>query len=269
MLKDKKFENQLVKVENPLQLKNDYQNQLYWERLQKEMRSEVTHLNELAKSFVGGSKRPVMESNLAEGEATITKDNLIIEGQQVMQSWQKRFMLTVARAASPAGKNVLEIGFGLGIASNEIQRLKPKQHTIIECNPAVFAQAEKWAEKKRKNGAKIKLILGTWQDVLSSLGKYEAILFDPYPFDETEFQVEWYDEGNFDAQFFPHAAAHLKNGGTFSYFTNEIDSLSRHHQHQLFAHFKKIEVEVVRDLPVPEDCQYWWVPQMTVVRAVR
>ena len=230
---------------------------------------EVQHLNELARSFVAGSKRPVMKRNLAEGDAIITKTDLIIEGQQVMQSWQRRFMKTVARAADPAGKAVLEIGFGLGIASDEIQRQGPKRHTIIECNPAVFKRLEVWAKRKRKTGADIELLQGTWQDLLPTLGTYEAILFDPYPFDEAEFQSHWYDDGNFDAHFFPHAAKHLKQGGTFSYFTNEIDSLSRQHQQQLFAHFAKIEIEVVRNLEPPEDCQYWWAPLMTVVRAVK
>lgn len=252
--------------DNPLKLKTEYQNKLYWERIQKELKSEVTHLNELAKSFVEGSDRPKMKSNLQESSAKVVGGSLIIEGQQVMQDWQVELMKAVVEAIDPAGKNVLEIGYGLGIASEFIQKLKPTKHTIIECNSDVFKTMQNWAGTKDTD---IALVEARWQDTLPDLGEYEVILFDPYPFDETEFQSYWYDDGNFDAHFFPYATKHLVDGGTFSYFSNEIDSLSRIHQRQLLEHFSKFEVKVVKNLKPPEDCQYWWANTMAVVRATK
>lgn len=122
----------------------------------------------------------------------------------------------------------------------------------------------KWAEPLG-----IHTIEGTWQEELPKLGKYDSILFDPYPFDETQFNENWLKDGNFAAHFFSHVADHLNEGGVFTYFSNEIDSLSRHHQRKLLEHFSRVEIRIVKGLQPPADCQYWWAPTMIVVKATK
>jgi len=251
------------KVRELLSLPTDYQKDIYAQRITDQAIDEANHLN--SQLVVPGSERPEMSKNMIDGQTSLDADNLIIDGQQVMQSWQTSLMKAVADAAEPEGKNILEIGYGLGIASQYVQSYKPEKHTIIECNPTVYANLVQWA-KQYENIYPVK---GLWQDILPTLDRYDSILFDPYPFDENEFQQHWLQDGNFAAHFFPHAAKHLHPGGTFTYFSNEIDSLSRRHQRQLLQHFSRIEIRIVKDLAPPPECQYWWASSMIVVKAIK
>ena len=69
--------------------------------------------------------------------------------------------------------------------------------------------------------------------------------------------------------FFQEAADLLRPGGAFTYFSNEVDSLSREHQRALLRRFQRIEVSIVDNLEPPEECQYWWAPSMVVVKAIK
>ena len=82
-----------------------------------------------------------------------TKDeynkNLLLDkntGYQVMMEWEKEYMQDLIKKLNPFG-DVLEIGFGLGISANFIQKYNIKSHTIIECNPTVIEKLKKWAKK--------------------------------------------------------------------------------------------------------------------------
>ena len=44
--------------------------------------------------------------------------------------------------------DILEIGFGMGICSNAIQKQNPKSHTIIEINEDIFNYGLEWAKSK-------------------------------------------------------------------------------------------------------------------------
>ena len=100
----------------------------------------------------------------------------------VMMEWEKPYIEACIEALNPTG-NVLEIGFGLGYASKKIQQYHPKSHTIIESDPAVIEKAKKWA----KDFDKVKIVEGKWQDILPTLGQFDAIFFDDYtPYNQKE-----------------------------------------------------------------------------------
>lgn len=104
------------------------------------------------------------------------KEILLRNGElQVMMEWEKPYMEACIDALKPSG-DFLEIGFGLGYASTRIQKYPIKSHTIIESDPAVIEKAKQWA-KKYPN---IKIVEGMWQEVLPSLGVFDAIFFDDY-----------------------------------------------------------------------------------------
>ena len=73
----------------------------------------------------------------------------------------------------------------------------------------------------------------------------------------------------FAEHFFEHASKHLKKGGAFTYFSNEIDSLSREHQQLILKYFSSFSISVM-PLKMPEDVKdTWWANSIVVIKAVK
>ena len=84
---------------------------------------------------------------------------------QVMMEWEKPYMEACIDKLQPKG-DVLEIGFGMGYSATQIQKYKPKSHTIIEMDPLVIKRLKKWA----KDYDNIIIVEGTWQEKINNLG---------------------------------------------------------------------------------------------------
>ncbi|MBA3958148.1 MAG: class I SAM-dependent methyltransferase [Parachlamydiaceae bacterium] len=117
------------------------------------------------------SKKSMQYEKDEHGKEVLLKNGSL----QVMMEWEKPYMEACINALKPAG-DVLEIGFGLGYSANCIQKFKPKSHTIVECDPVVLEKAKAWA----KTHPGVKIVEGTWQEKLDSLGKFDTIFFDDY-----------------------------------------------------------------------------------------
>ncbi|MEU1964474.1 class I SAM-dependent methyltransferase [Micromonospora sediminicola] len=240
----------------------------WWlQRAGEELVDDLMHLDVLSTGLVTGSDRPAIAGGWRDSDAHYAADELIIEGQQVMQDWEAPLMRAMAAQVAASGGDVLEIGFGMGISATYMQDMGIRSYTVLEANEDVAEAFAHW--QSGFPDATTTLILGPWQETLPTLGLYDGIFFDTYPADEDEFTRYVVDDVTFAAHFFPHATAHLRPGGVFSYYSNEIDSLSRRHQRRLLEHFSSFSVEVVRGLLPPEDCHYWWSNSMAVVRAVK
>ncbi|AIG75350.1 methyltransferase domain-containing protein [Amycolatopsis japonica] len=252
-----------------LRAKGPGQRNLLLGRAVFEFASDLEHLDTIQQEFVEGSHRPLIRRNWQDSTADYSDPTqLLIQGQQVMQNWERPLMKVLAENAAANGGDLLEVGFGMGISATYVQDAGVRSHTLIEINSEVKAEFEKW--RSQWPDRDIRLELGAWQDVLGGLGQYDAILYDTYPTDEREFARTLGPKAIvLAAEFFEHAAAHLRPGGVFSYYTNEIDSLSRAHQRALLDHFSSFRVEVVRDLKPPADCTYWWAGTMAAVTAVK
>jgi guanidinoacetate N-methyltransferase len=173
----------------------------------------------------------------------------------------------VAKVVTETHGDVLEIGFGMGISASYIQSMGVKSYTVIECNEDVAKEFEKW--KTKCPDSSIQFVLGKWQDVIEGLGKFDGIFFDTYPMTEQEFSKYVIEDVTFGEHFFSTAAKHLNDGGVFSYYSNEIDSVSRRHQRALFKHFKEVTFSACEPLYPPEDCNYWWADSMIVTKCVK
>jgi amino acid adenylation domain-containing protein len=232
-----------------------------------ECADDLRELHILAQRFVAGTDRQEISHDLAEAVPEFVAGQLIMAGQNVMQSWQRPLMKALAKAVSKSRGDILEIGFGMGISADFIQSFGVQNHVILESNEAIAAAGKRWRD--RYPHRKISVVHARWQDVIDELGEFDGIIFDTYPATESEFRRYVLGDATFAAHFFPHASKHLKDGGIFTYYSNEIDCLSRRHQRDLLKWFSSFQVSVVRDLRPPLESQNWWSDSMAVVRACR
>lgn len=231
-------------------------------RAVNELEEQLHHLDALAPRLVPGAAEPPdghpFPDDWRTARATYTDDELVIEGHEVMQAWEEPLMRVLAGNVAASGGDVLEIGFGMGISASILQDLGIRSHTIIEPNDDVAARFEAW--RRGYPGREIRLLHGLWQEVSDRLEEYDGVLYDPYP-------VSAEDDLDSDEAFFALAARVLRPTGVLSYYTDEIDSLSRGHQRSLLAHFGQVEISVLSGLAPPADCQYWAADSMVVVCA--
>ncbi|KAI8622546.1 S-adenosyl-L-methionine-dependent methyltransferase [Chytriomyces sp. MP71] len=134
-------------------------------------------------------------------------DGLLVDadGNAVMMGWEGPLMERHAKViAAEPGKNVLNVGFGLGLIDTFLQDLKPSKHTIIEAHPDVYAKmiADGWDKKPG-----VRILFGKWQDVTDQLETYDGIFFDTFGED--------YDALKEFHELLPNI---LSETGTYSYF---------------------------------------------------
>ncbi|HRI67579.1 MAG TPA: class I SAM-dependent methyltransferase [Polyangium sp.] len=234
-----------------------------------EFSDDLEHLDELSGNLVLGVERPPIDDSWENSAAAQDAAELIIQGQQVMQSWERPLMQRMAQAAARNGGDVLEVGFGMGISASFILDTGVRSYTVIECNDGVIEGFERWRERYPQT--ETRLVRGRWQDVAEQLGHYDGILFDTYPLSQDEYVRNEVNGRPYShaGEFFPLAASKLRPGGVFTYFTCEVDSLSRGHQRLLLRHFDSFQVTVVSGLTPPVGCQYWWANSMVMVTATR
>lgn len=151
-----------------------------------------------------------------DDNTTLSKDTLRIDDQPVMESWETPYMHALADLAAEGGGDLLEIGFGLGLSGGRVQTHKNvSSHTIIEANDKVFESLQDFAKSEEAAGRpKVVPVKGLWVDALKKLkeqgAKYDAILYDPYPQNESEQHMHQF--------LFMNAAQELlKPGGRFVY----------------------------------------------------
>lgn len=246
-------------------------NQRNWilNRTLKEAADNLSNLDDLCRKFVEGATRAEIENQSWRSKKANYKrgDELIIDDQQVMQSWETPYMREMAKVVSETKGDILEIGFGMGISATFIQEFGVRSHTIIECNDDVINFFNEW--KKQYPDRKITLIKGQWQDVIKETSKFDGIFFDSYPLSEDEFAKYVIEDTTFAQHFFKAAHDHLHDGGIFTYYSNEIDTVGRPHQREIFKYFSELTFNVCRSLTPPPDCNYWWADSMVVVKAIK
>lgn len=223
-----------------------------------ELAMELDELDRAASSFVTGGA-PEVVADRAQAK---------LAAQSIMEDWQTPIMAAMARAVTHNHGDVLEIGFGRGVAADFVQSHAPASHTLIECNRAVIEDFfDPWRAKHASRD--IRMVEGFWEDTLDSLGQFDGILFHTYPLSDDEYVARVQRSVTFAAHFFEHAAAHLKPGGKFSYLTMEADSLSRAHQRLLLEHFAGFSISQITGLNVPEDTRdAHWSQNMVLVEAI-
>lgn len=104
-------------------------------------------------------------------------------GKQVMHEWETPLMKKSAEFVCQNGGHILEIGFGMGIASNFIQQQDIESHTICEVHPQILPRLKKWAHDKpnvRVLGGDWYNNLMVWKDFIDQSRTYDGILYDAH-----------------------------------------------------------------------------------------
>lgn len=96
----------------------------------------------------------------------------------VMHSGEKSLMECLANIVTKNGGDILEIGFGMHLSADEVQRNSyVKSHTIIEVHPEIYERALEWSKNKKN----VKVLLGDWIDLLPLENKkFDGILHDTH-----------------------------------------------------------------------------------------
>ena len=223
-----------------------------------EFAADLVALNTHAQTFVPGS----------EEVPTHDRSQAALDDQDIMEDWQIPIMAAMAEMAAAAHGDVLEIGFGRGVSADLLQQAGVRSHTIVECNDSIVERLEAW--KAGYADRDIKIVHSRWQDAVAELAEYDAVFFHTYPLTEDEYIDSIVNSTTFAEHFFPTAAAVLRDGGVFTYLTNEIDSLSRAHQRLVFRHFRSFTLHIVRALNLPPNLKdAWWAGSMAVIGAVK
>ena len=94
----------------------------------------------------------------------------------VMHVCETKIMKRQAEISTQNGGDILELGFGMHIASDFIQsNPNVTSHTIIEIHPIQYERALEWAKDKPN----VEIILGDWYNLLPLKDrKFDGILFD-------------------------------------------------------------------------------------------
>ena len=194
-----------------------------------------------------GFNFPKHRKDYLDMKATYTDDSLSIGGWEVMQDWERPLMEALAVECTRTSGHVLEVGFGMAISANYVVEHGASKYTVIEPHPAVIDKARAWAAEQP---IPVEIVEGFWQDVIDDLGMYDAILFDTFPLTRAE-------AGKNHIPFIPKAAAHLRPGGVFTYYSDAAETLGASHLKLLLDHFSEVRIFKVGDLRPPRLSQYW------------
>src|SRR5829696_1171949 len=246
-----------IKSEDFIRPPRDAQRNALLNNALTEFSDNLQALDKLAARFVPGKLQIALEDRTQK----------ILTDEEIMEEWQIPLMQAMAELVTESHGSILEIGFGCGISATMIQEQQVQSHTIIECNDSVVERFFEWKELFKDK--KINLVHGLWQDTIDDLGLFDGIFFHTYPLNEEEYMKNVHGRATFAEHFFETAAKHLGRGGVLTYFSNEIDSLSRGHQRALFKHFSSFSLQII-DLKLPDDINdTWWADSMVIVNAVK
>ncbi len=110
---------------------------------------------------------------------SIYEDRILTDiGLEVMMEWERPIMELMSKEVCKIGGDILEIGFGMGISANEIQKYNIKSHTIVEINSGIYEEAKEWSFNKKN----VKIVNDDFLNYLNyTTDKFDGIFFDPYP----------------------------------------------------------------------------------------
>jgi len=180
-----------------------------------------------------------------------TDKSLIHNNHIVMHEWETDMMKRHAEIVCENGGDILEIGFGMGISSDFIQKQDIKSHTIIENNEIVYKKLTEWA----KNKPNVEIIFGDWETNLPNK-KFDGIFIDTWGDSKSSF-------------LFPLMILKCCDIGTIVSFFNQITEETTKYK-DMFKNskmeFVKVKVKIPKyvDYLSSNKSNYYYVPRWVV-----
>lgn len=110
-----------------------------------------------------------------------TRDVLTWQGQVVMSRTEEPYFARMFEllASRVRPLKVLEIGFGLGISAQLIQKhFQPTQHHIVEVEAGIYADLVQFAQSRPSVTAH----LGNWATLEIANGPFDFVFYDPFDY---------------------------------------------------------------------------------------
>jgi len=167
---------------------------------------------------------------------TITSDKIYytVDGfieSQVMMDWEHSIMEASANYVCENGGDILEIGFGMGIAADYIQANSITSHTIVEIHPQIIEKAKAWAVGKPN----VTIVEGDWYTVKDYLSTYDGVFYDTWG------EEDW-------SRFGSHIASLVKPEAKVTWWNNNDSATTIHN-------ISGVEYEVINVNP-PANCYF-------------
>jgi hypothetical protein len=133
---------------------------------------------------------------------------LYVEGRVSVSSWENEIQTLLATHTVSRGDNVLEIGYGLGLANKTIAEIIPCLHMLIEKEVGLVGIDRCDV-----------LINSKWQDIAPFLcsGLFDSIVFDADFEESREYVGSLRDSIEYIFPFLPFSKRLLKNGGKIGF----------------------------------------------------
>jgi len=169
-----------------------------------------------------------------------------------VEVWEKPIQTILVESMVASDDMVVEIGFGLGMASEVIQRIGPREHWIIEAHHHVLASV------LEKQTLCANLIISPWQTVLPMIMEnyFDAIVYDADPDDREAFDGSSEATLKFVSPILTHAIRILKPGGKLGFidFSGALRNHPEFHAKLTKYNFKLSFVSV--PVNAPPKCSY-------------
>lgn len=195
---------------------------------------------------------------------TFTNEGRLLDedGKSIMMDWEKPIMEFQAEHISKNGGDILNIGYGMGLIDEEIQKKQIKSHTIIEIHPDVQNKMKEVGWHTKNN---VKLLFGDWKDFLNDLPKFDGIYFDTW--DDRDLLL-----------LIKNLKKILKPNGVMTFFNNPKDDelgigypnyLKELIEKDFNVEFQDLELKFIdtpyRQTGDPDSC--YWSPYWTIYRS--
>lgn len=196
----------------------------------------------------------------------ITSEGLFIDGTTSVGAWEAPIQQLLAQSIVTKGSTVLEIGYGLGMASRAITELCPAAHWLLERYPALLPPAA-----HDQNPMLTGIVIAPWETALPLFGdgSFEVLLFDADPPTPAAYDGSVAATFSFIAPVLPEAARILRSGGRVG-FIDFSTLITTYSPFQRLAHSLAFDVAAISvPTDAPANCRYAPNPKTHIVRLTK